>query len=133
LRHDCFAAWKRKAVRALHEFILWLREGGPDTKSIFEKKERTQSKQRSSKIRSAFFVLIAYSFLAALTEALFEFEHGFVNVAPAPAFTRFDGLHNRVACGMEMLCCVLSGRSIAATYVTAYKTHAQMHPTTTGL
>ena len=59
--------------------------------------------------------------------------HHFVDVTPAPLFTRLNGAHHRMFHRMEMFCRVLVLRRIAAANVSAHQTLPKMHPRVTGL
>ncbi len=52
----------------------------------------------------------------------------FVHITPYPAFTRLDRAYERVLRRMEMPGGVFILRRVAASYMPAYKTHAQMNP-----
>jgi hypothetical protein len=52
----------------------------------------------------------------------------FIDVAPAPVFTRLDRPHNRVLRRMKMLRSVFIFGVVAATHVPAFHAQPQMHP-----
>jgi hypothetical protein len=55
----------------------------------------------------------------------------FVNVAPAPALSRLEGLDNRMVGCVKMFSGVTIGRRIATADVTAGQTETQMNPSRT--
>jgi len=62
-----------------------------------------------------------------------SFKHNFVDVAPKPIFAWFDGLYDGVLSRAEMLAGVFVLRGIAATYMAAALTEAQVDPRVTHL
>jgi hypothetical protein len=57
----------------------------------------------------------------------------FIHIAPSPSFTRLEGLHHRMLGFVEVLCRMLVFRGVAAAYVSALETKAQMNPRVAGL
>jgi hypothetical protein len=57
-----------------------------------------------------------------------EIEFEFIDVAPAPVFTGFQGLDYGMLGRMKVLGCVLVLRRIATTDMSAAHAQAQMHP-----
>jgi hypothetical protein len=55
-------------------------------------------------------------------------EHEFVHVAPHPAFTGLDGLHDRVFGGVKMFRGVLIFGGVATTDVSALAAKTKMYP-----
>jgi hypothetical protein len=55
-----------------------------------------------------------------------------IRVAPDPVFSRLDRTNQRMSGFAVMACSVLVFRGIAAAYVSAGKTHAQMYPRVAG-
>ena len=55
-------------------------------------------------------------------------EHHFIDIAPAPLFVRLDRTHDRMSSCVKVLCRMFIPGIIAARYMSAYQTHAQMHP-----
>jgi hypothetical protein len=51
-----------------------------------------------------------------------------VDIAPAPMFSRFDGLHDRVPHLVEVGCGMAVPGGIATANLAAFQAHAQVHP-----
>jgi hypothetical protein len=56
-----------------------------------------------------------------------------IHIAPAPFFSGFKGLNDRMMRGMEMLGRVAIGRTVATPDMTTGKTKPQMDPAAAGL
>jgi hypothetical protein len=61
-------------------------------------------------------------------EASGEIKLELIYIAPAPAFARLDRFHDRVFHSVEVLCCVLVLRRIAAAHLAAYQALPQVNP-----
>jgi hypothetical protein len=61
-----------------------------------------------------------------------EIEFDFIDVAPAPLFAGFDGAHDWMPGLVEMFGGVFIFRGVAAAYVSADQTHAEVDPTVAG-
>src|SRR5208282_4277245 len=57
-----------------------------------------------------------------------EIQLDFIDIAPAPAFAGFDGLHDRVLRGVEVLRRMLVLRGVAAAHIAAGQAESQMNP-----
>jgi hypothetical protein len=57
-----------------------------------------------------------------------EIKFDLIDIAPAPAFTGLNRLHDRVLHGVEVLCRVLVLRRIAAAHLAAYHALPQVNP-----